>query len=73
MSDEEIKNVKNLSDFRDGTFGKNYGVEMISGAFRGLLSRAVLVLDENGKVIHSQQVQEIGEEPDYLAALKTLL
>ena len=73
VSDEEIKNVKNLSDFRDGTFGKNSGVEMISGAFRGLLSRAVLVLDENGKVIHSQQVQEIGEEPDYLAALKTLL
>jgi thiol peroxidase len=73
VSDEEINNVTNLSDFRDGNFGKNYGVEMTSGAFHGLLSRAVLVLDEEGKVIYSQQVPEIGEEPDYLSALKPLL
>ena len=73
VSDEEINNVTNLSDFRDGNFGKNYGVEMTSGALSGLHSRAVLVLDEEGKVIHSQQVPEIGEEPDYLSALKTLL
>ncbi|KJJ39295.1 thiol peroxidase [Aequorivita vladivostokensis] len=73
VSDEKINNVTNLSDFRDGNFGKNYGVEMTSGALRGLHSRAVLVLDENGKVIHSQQVPEIGEEPDYLSALKPLL
>lgn len=73
VSDEEINNVTNLSDFRDGNFGKNYGVEMTSGALQGLHSRAVLVLDENGKVIHSQQVPEIGEEPDYLSALKSLL
>ncbi len=73
VSDEEIENVTNLSDFRDGNFGKNYGVEMTSGALKGLLSRAVVVLDENGRVIHSQQVPEIGEEPDYLSALKQLL
>lgn len=73
VDDEEITNVINLSDFRDGNFGKNYGVEMITGPLSGLLSRAVLVLDEYGKVIHSQQVPEIGEEPDYLSALKTLL
>lgn len=73
VSDEEINNVTNLSDFRDGNFGKNYGVEMTSGALQGLHSRAVVVLDEDGKVIHSQQVPEIGEEPDYLSALKTLL
>lgn len=73
VSDEEINNVTNLSDFRDGNFGKNYGVEMTSGAMWGLHSRAVVVLDENGKVIHSQQVPDIGEEPDYLSALKTLL
>ena len=71
--DEKLGNVTNLSDFRDGSFGKNYGVEMTTGPLAGLLSRAVLVLDENGKVIHSQQVPEIGEEPDYLSALKTLL
>lgn len=73
VSDEEIKNVTNLSDFRDGNFGKNYGVEMTSGAMWGLHSRAVVVLDENGKVIHSQQVPDIDDEPDYLSALKPLL
>ncbi len=73
VSDEGLNNVTNLSDFRDRNFGKDYGVEMIDGAFEGLLSRAVLVLDENGRVIHSQQVEKIEDEPDYLAALKTLL
>lgn len=71
--DEGISNVVNLSDFRNGSFGKDYGVEMTSGDLRGLHSRAVLVLDEKGKVIHSQQVPDIGQEPDYLSALKTLL
>lgn len=73
VSDEEINNVTNLSDFRNGSFGKNYGVEMTSGALQGLHSRAVVVLDENGKVLYNQQVPEIGEEPDYPSALKTLL
>ena len=73
VNDEELKNVTNLSDFRDRNFGKDYGVEMLDGAFEGLLSRAVVVLDENGHVIHSQQVAKIEDEPDYLAALKTLL
>lgn len=73
VNDENLNNVTNLSDFRDGSFGQNYGVEMTTGALRGLLSRAVVVLDEQGKVVYSQQVQEIGEEPDYLAALKPLL
>lgn len=73
VSDEGLDNVTNLSDFRTGEFGKNYGVEMISGDLRGLHSRAVVVLDVDGKVIHSQLVPEIGQEPDYLSALKTLL
>lgn len=72
-NDEGINNVTNLSDFRKGSFGTNYGVEMTTGDLRGLHSRAVVALDENGKVIHSQQVSDIGEEPDYLSALKTLL
>jgi thiol peroxidase len=46
---------------------------MLDGPLEGLLSRVVIVLDENGNVIHSQQVPDIAEEPDYLAALKTLL
>ncbi len=73
VSDEKLERVTNLSDFRDRNFGKDYGVEMMDGAFEALLSRAVLVLDENGNVIHSQQVPSIEDEPDYLAALKTLL
>lgn len=70
---EGIENLEMLSDFRDGNFGKNYGVDMTSGALQGLHSRAVVVLDENGKVIHSQHVPEIGQEPDYQAALNSLL
>ncbi|UAB80450.1 thiol peroxidase [Marixanthomonas sp. SCSIO 43207] len=73
VSDEDINNVTNLSDFKTGNFGKEYGLEMISGSLEGLHSRAVVVLDEEGTVIHSQQVPEIGQEPDYLSALKTLL
>ncbi|MDX1543168.1 MAG: thiol peroxidase [Christiangramia sp.] len=72
-NNESLENVVNLSDFRERNFGKDYGVEMIDGPWEGLLSRAVIVLDESGHVIHSQQVQNIDDEPDYLAALKTLL
>lgn len=70
---ESLENIVNLSDFRERNFGKDYGVEMIDGPWEGLLSRAVIVLNENGHVIHSQQVANIDDEPDYLAALKTLL
>ena len=73
VNDEGLKNVINLSDFKDRNFGKDYGLEMIDGPMEGLLSRVVIVLDENGNVIHSQQVPEIAEEPDYLEALKNLL
>ncbi|MDT0688221.1 thiol peroxidase [Salegentibacter sp. F188] len=73
VNDEGLENVVNLSDFRERNFGKDYGLEMLDGPLEGLLSRVVIVLDENGNVIHSQQVPDIAEEPDYLAALKTLL
>ncbi len=70
---EDIQNLDMLSDFREGSFGKAYGIEMTDGALKGLHSRAVVVLDEKGKVIYSQQVPEIGIEPDYTSALKPLL
>ena len=73
VDDEGINKVTNLSDFRQGDFGKDYGVEMLDGPLAGLLSRVVIVLDEEGKVLHSQQVPDISEEPDYLSALKVLL
>lgn len=69
---EGLENVINLSDFRTGDFGKDYGLEIADGAFKGLLSRVVIVLDEEGTVVYSEQVPEIGKEPDYKSALKAL-
>ena len=66
---EGLENVHNLSDFRTGQFGKEYGVEIIDGPIAGLESRAVVVLNEEGNTVHTQQVPEIVDEPDYEAAL----
>ncbi len=69
---EGLDNVINLSDFKDGSFGKTYGLEIAEGAFAGLHSRAVVVIDENGKIIHTELVSEIGHEPNYEAALAVI-
>ncbi|HEA30680.1 MAG TPA: thiol peroxidase [Leeuwenhoekiella sp.] len=69
---EGLDSVVNLSDFRTGAFGTDYGLEITEGAFEGLLSRVVIVLDEEGKVIYTEQVSEIGKEPNYDAALSAL-
>ncbi len=67
---EGIKNVRTLSDFRhDGNFGTDYGVAIADGALRGLLSRAVVVIDKAGKVAYTELVPEITHEPDYAKAL----
>ena len=68
---EGIENVTVASDFRT-TFGEDYGVTMISGPLKGLLARAVIVVDEKGTVVHSQLVPEITTEPDYEAAIAAL-
>ena len=69
---EGIENVENLSDFKDGSFGKTNGLEIIDGVLAGLHSRAVLVIDEKGTILHTEQVQEIANEPNYEAALAVL-
>jgi thiol peroxidase len=69
---EGLNDVHNLSDFRTGQFGKDYGVEIIDGPLKGLESRAVVVVDEEGTVIYTQQVREIVDEPNYDAALAVL-
>ncbi|WP_299557222.1 thiol peroxidase [Seonamhaeicola sp.] len=69
---EGIENVENLSDFRDGNFGDTYNLTYVDGPIRGLLARAIVVLDENGKILHTEQVQEVVEEPNYKAALEAL-
>lgn len=69
---EGLNDVITLSCFRNDRFRKDYGVALAGGPFAGLCARAVVVLDESNQVLHSQLVPEIGEEPDYEAALKVL-
>ena len=68
---EGLDDVVTASAFRS-TFGEDYGVTLTDGPLAGLLSRAVVVLDADGTVLHAQQVPEIGEEPDYEAAVAAL-
>jgi thioredoxin-dependent peroxiredoxin len=68
---EGIDNVLVTSTFRSH-FGEDYGVELHNGAFRGLLARAVVVIDAEGVVTHTQVVPTIGQEPDYDAVVASL-
>lgn len=70
---EGIENVEMLSDFRDGNFGKSYNLEFTDGPLAPLHSRAVVVLNENGEVLYSEQVPETVDEPNYKAALEALM
>jgi thiol peroxidase len=69
---EGIDKVVTLSDFRNRGFAKSYGVEMVDGAMAGFFARAVVVIDEGGKVKYNELVPKIGQEPDYEGALKSL-
>jgi len=69
---EGLENVKNLSTFRAHEFAEGYGVEIADGPLKGLTARAVVVLDEHDKVLYSELVPEIGQEPNYEAALALL-
>jgi thioredoxin-dependent peroxiredoxin len=68
---EGLTNVTTASTFRSD-FGTAYGVKMADGKLAGLMARSVVVLDENGTVLHSQLVPEIAHEPDYDAAIASL-
>lgn len=69
---EGLDNVTPVSSFRHGEFGSDYGVSLVDGPLKGLLARAVVVLDETGKVVHQELVSEIAHEPNYDAALAAL-
>lgn len=69
---EGLRNVKTLSTFRNPAFGQDYGVAITSGPLAGVTARAVVVVDANDKVVYSQLVPEIKDEPDYAAALAAL-
>ncbi len=69
---EGLENVISASELRDRNFGDDYGVRIIDGPMAGLLSRAVVVIDVDGRVAYTEQVPEIVQEPDYDAALAAL-
>ena len=69
---EGLENVFTLSDFKDDHFNQGYGVKFTDGPLEGLLSRSVVVLDPEGRVKYTEQVNETTEEPNYQAALASL-
>jgi thiol peroxidase len=71
-STEGITNVTTLSGFRDHSFGKDYGIEIVDGGFTGLYARSIVVIDEKGFVKYTELVPEIAQEPDYDRALASL-
>jgi thiol peroxidase len=69
---EGLENVIMLSDFKTGAFGKDYGLLMTNGIFDALLSRCVIILNDNREVMYTEQVPEIGQEPNYEEAIKAI-
>jgi len=71
-SSEKLNNIKSLSMMRSRNFAKDYGVLIVDGPLAGITARAVIVIDKNNIVIHSELVKEIADEPDYDGALNCL-
>lgn len=69
---EGLENVIAGSEFRDEAFGRAYGVRIVDGPLEGLFSRAIVIVDEKGSVLYTEQVPEIAQEPDYEKALAAL-
>ncbi|PPL00485.1 thiol peroxidase [Parapedobacter indicus] len=69
---EGLNNVETLSEYKDSNFSDAYQLKIADGPLAGLLSRAVVVVDENSKVVYTQQVAEITDEPNYDAALAAI-
>lgn len=67
---EKLSHIVSLSTFRSPQFGRDYKVEITDGPLKGLLSRAIIVLDAENKVVYTEQVPEIVQEPDYTTALQ---
>lgn len=69
---EGLSEVITLSEFKDENFSNAYQVKITDGPLEGLMSRAVVVIDETGNVVYTEQVPEIGQEPDYESAIAVL-
>ncbi len=72
-SAEGIENVVTLSNFRNESFGKDYGLLMIDGPLKGLLARAVVIVNPEGEVVYTELVPEIAHEPDYHSAINSIV
>lgn len=66
---EQLENVLSLSMFRNPEFGLNYGLSIASGPLRGIFSRVIIIIDQEGKVVYTEQVSDLNLEPDYETAL----
>jgi len=69
---EGLANVKSASAFRNPEFGEKYGVTIVDGPLAGLFARAVVIIGKDGKIVYTELVPEIAQEPDYDAALKAI-
>ena len=72
IQEHSLKHVVGLSAIRHAGFGQNYGVQIMEGPLAGMFARAVAVLDENNTLVHREQIEDIGNEPDYIAAFHAL-
>jgi len=70
---EGIENIITASQYKDSSFSDAYGVDLIDGSFLGLMSRAIVVVDENGVITYTEQVPDIGQEPDYDKAMHAVI
>jgi thioredoxin-dependent peroxiredoxin len=69
---EGLGNVVSASEYKDSSFSDRYGLRIVDGPLAGLLARAIVVIDTAGKVLYTEQVPEITQEPDYAGALAAL-
>jgi thiol peroxidase len=72
QEEHDLRNVEGLSAIRHAGFGENYGVQIVDGPLAGMFARAIVVLDENNTVVHREHIEDITNEPDYGAALRSL-
>lgn len=69
---EGLEDVINLSDYKSGAFGENYGLTIANSVLETLLSRCIVVIDTDGTILHTEQVSEIADEPNYEATMNAL-
>lgn len=72
QKEHDLEHVVGLSAIRHAGFGENYGVQIVDGPLAGMFARAVVVLDENNRVVYREQIEDITTEPDYGAAFRAL-